>query len=529
MIMILNDESLKDRKQWEDKGYVLPQYDRDLVREKSKTEPVWLHFGAGNIFRSLAAAIGQRLINEGLHDKGIIVAESYDPEIIDTAYLPYDDLSVAVVLKANGSIEKTVIGSVIESIKADESGISRLKDIFAAKSLQMVTLTITEKGYSLTGGDGNTIPDIEADYNEGPQSPKSFIGKLTSLCYHRYISGAVPLALVSMDNCSRNGSRLFEAVNSFAVRWAENGFVESGFIRYVEDNNSLSFPWTMVDKITPGPDDDVAKTLADTGLEGMRGIKTAKGSYTSAFVNAEESEYFIIEDAFPNGRPPLEKAGVIITDRETVEKVEKMKVCTCLNPLHTGLSIFGCLLSYTKISDAMRDKSLKKLVERIAEEGLPVVVDPGIISPLEFVDTVINIRFPNPFIPDTPQRIATDTSLKIPIRFGETLKAYTAKGLDVSTLRAIPLVLAGWLRYLHGVDDNGNAFTISPDPILETGITASLLSADEAGITNILQNATMFGADLVKAGIAERVAEYYSSMTKGQGTVGKILDDILFQ
>lgn len=93
----------------------------------------------------------------------------------------------------------------------------------------------------------------------------------------------------------------------------------------------------------------------------------------------------------------------------------------------------------------MKDDTLKKLVERVGyEEGLPVVVNPGVIDPKEFIDTVINVRIPNPFMPDTPQRIATDTSQKLAIRFGETIKAYMQSDkLDVSELKLIPLVYAG--------------------------------------------------------------------------------------
>ena len=98
-----------------------------------------------------------------------------------------------------------------------------------------------------------------------------------------------------------------------------------------------------------------------------------------------------------------------------------MKVCTCLNPLHTALAIYGCLLGYTLISDEMKNPVLKKIVESIGyQEGLPVVVNPGILDPKEFIDQVVNVRIPNPFMPDTPQRIATDTSQKLSIRFGET-------------------------------------------------------------------------------------------------------------
>ena len=132
-------------------------------------------------------------------------------------------------------------------------------------------------------------------------------------------------------------------------------------------------------------------------------------------------------------------------------------------------AIFGCLLGYSLIADEMRDADLKALAERIGyTEGLPVVTDPGILSPKAFLDEVVKQRLPNPFLPDTPQRIATDTSQKLPIRFGETLKSYAARpDLDISSLTAIPLTLAGWLRYLLGVDDRLQPMEISPDPMKE--------------------------------------------------------------
>ena len=83
-------------------------------------------------------------------------------------------------------------------------------------------------------------------------------------------------------------------------------------------------------------------------------LSQAKNTYVAPFVNAEETEYLVIEDKFPNGRPELEKGGLIFTTRETVDKVEKMKVCTCLNPLHTALAVFGCLLDYNLISAEMK-------------------------------------------------------------------------------------------------------------------------------------------------------------------------------
>jgi fructuronate reductase len=129
-----------------------------------------------------------------------------------------------------------------------------------------------------------------------------------------------------------------------------------------------------------------------------------------------------------------------------VNNVETMKVTTCLNPLHTALAVTGCLLGYTLIADEMKNPLLKKLVDTIGyQEGLPVVIDPKVLKPKTFIDEVVNERLTNPFIPDTPQRIASDTSQKVGIRFGTTIRSYMADdSKDASSLVAIPLAIAAW-------------------------------------------------------------------------------------
>ena len=125
----------------------------------------------------------------------------------------------------------------------------------------------------------------------------------------------------------------------------------------------------------------------------MSPVITNRNTYIAPFVNAEAPQYLVIEDNFPNGRPPLEKAGVYMTDRDTVNKTERMKVTTCLNPLHTALAVYGCMLGYKKIADEMGDPELKKLVELIGyKEGLPVVTDPKILDPKKFIDEVVGER-----------------------------------------------------------------------------------------------------------------------------------------
>ncbi|MDR2952170.1 MAG: mannitol dehydrogenase family protein [Treponema sp.] len=527
--MRLTDESLKNTSFWEKAGIALPRFDRGRMIAATRAYPKWVHFGAGNIFRAFPAALAQSLLEQEVETTGVIAAEGFDGEIIDKCFAPFDNLCILVTLKSNGSMEKRVIASVAASYKMD-AGFDSLKDIFASPSLQMASFTITEKGYSMANGNGELLPGIAEDIALGPAAAKSYLGRIAALCHERYICGAPPLALVSMDNCSHNGDKLFAAVETFAKGWTENGAASAGFLDYVHDKKKLAFPWTMIDKITPRPFDGVSDSLESCGLEDMRSVETEKKTCAAPFVNAEETQYLVIEETFPNGKPALEKTGVLFTDRETVDRAEKMKVCACLNPLHTALAIFGCLLGYTRINEEMKDADLVKLIKGVGyDEGLPVVVDPQIINPKEFIDQVINERFSNLFMPDSPQRIAMDTSLKMPIRFGETIKAYKNRGKNLAELKYIPLVFAGWLRYLLGIDDEGRAFEVSPDPQYETitaylsGIALGQTGSFHAKLEPVLSNPALFGVNLYEAGLGARVEELFAQMLTHPGAVRKVL------
>ncbi|MCD8336798.1 MAG: mannitol dehydrogenase family protein [Lachnospiraceae bacterium] len=533
--MRLSEEGLKNSQEWLDKGYQLPRFDREAVKAKTKETPEWIHFGAGNIFRAFQANLLQGLLNDGQCDTGLIVAEGFDYEIIEKMYLPHDSYSVLATLKVDGTVEKTVVGSIVESLTLDPENtadFARLKEIFTADSLKMASFTITEKGYSLVNGKGETLPAVEADFKNGPEQATSYIGKVAALLYTRYQSGKKPIAMVSMDNCSHNGDKLYGAINTFAQEWVKNGVADAGFADYINDKTKVGFPWSMIDKITPRPDANVEKILADDGLEELEPVITSKKTYVAPFVNAEECQYLVIEDAFPNGKVNLTPGGVIYTTRENVDRVEKMKVCTCLNPLHTSLAIYGCLLGYERIYEEMRDPVLKKMVETIGyQEGLPVVVKQDLLDPEQFIGEVINVRLPNPFMPDTPQRIATDTSQKLAIRFGGTISAYAGSDtLDVKELKLIPLVLAGWLRYLMGVDDTGREFELSPDPQLPVvcpyvkDIKLGETDGVEDKVKPILERTDIFGVDLYEIGLADTVIGYFRELIAGTGAVRATLE-----
>ncbi|MFC2440070.1 MAG: mannitol dehydrogenase family protein [Segatella maculosa] len=503
--------------EWEAKGYELPRFDIKAVRKNTYENPTWVHFGGGNIFRAFPAALLNDALNTGKYDRGVIVAETFDDEVIDKAYAPYDNLSLLVSLQSSGTIEKKVIASVTEALKADPQfeDWNRLTEIFRKPSLQMISFTITEKGYGYN----------EEDLARG-LSPVFALGKVTVLLHERFKAGRLPLTVQSMDNCSHNGSKVQAGVFAYAERWAKDGLVAQEFVDYLKDESKVSFPWSMIDKITPRPHEKVKALLAADGFEDNDYIETARHTFTAPFVNAEETQYLVIEDNYTNGRPPLNLGGVLYTTRETVDKVETMKVTTCLNPLHTAMAIYGCLLGYDLISAEIADADIRAFVQKIGYiEAMPVVVDPGVLNPYEFIGAFINKRLPNPFMPDTPQRIAMDTSQKLPIRFGETIKKYISRGLDRSNLVLIPLVLAGYARYLKGVDDAGKPFTPSPDPLLEE--LQSIVSPLEIGcehqdfgcLRKLFSRKDVFGLDLYEAGLGKQIEGMVKELYAGKGAV----------
>ncbi|MCR5206364.1 MAG: mannitol dehydrogenase family protein [Lachnospiraceae bacterium] len=533
--MKLTLEGIKNRSEWN--GFKLPEYDINLMCENTKKDPVWIHFGSGNIFRAFLCSAAQELLDAGVMKSGITAAESHGTEIITECFKPHDNLCVAVTLNGDGSTTKEVVGSVGEALTTAYD-FKRIEEVFCTDSLQMVSFTITEKGYALRDASGNIFPMVNADKKTDPKTiiadmeagkqNHHLMAMITALVLKRKAVSGNPIALVSMDNCSHNGEKIENAVKEIAGAWESVGFISKDDIDFL--NTKVSYPWSMIDKITPRPDKKVEEMLIADGIDEIKPFVTPNGTYIAAFVNAERPQYLVIEDDFPNGRPSLEKArGIIFTDRDTVNKAERMKVCTCLNPLHTALAVYGCLLGYTSISAEMKDKELVNLITKMsAQEGMPVVVNPGIIDPEKFLNECLTERFPNPFMPDTPQRIATDTSQKLPIRYGENFKAHIEKG-DVSELKYMPLVIAGWLRYLLAVDDKGEAFEPSSDPLLSeaqgklAGISFGQSNVAETQLMDILSNEVIFGTDLVKAGLATIITKYFNELNAGVGAIRETL------
>ena len=198
-------------------GYALPQYDRQAMARRSRQQPTWLHFGAGNLFRAFPAVLPSGCSTPGKRTPASSAARPTTPTPSPSFLRPYDDLTLSVSLLADGSMEKEVVGSIAQSLTLPQDR-CRVEEIFRAPSLQMVSFTITEKGYAVNAA-------VKEDMGRAPREAQTLLGALAACCLARFEACGAPLALVSMDNCSQNGEKLREGFFAVLDAWKAAGHV----------------------------------------------------------------------------------------------------------------------------------------------------------------------------------------------------------------------------------------------------------------------------------------------------------------
>ena len=107
--MKLTLEGIKDCELWNKAGITLPGYDVEKVSQKAKEEPKWVHFGIGNIFRIFIGGIADGLLEEGVLDRAITCVETFDYDVVDKIYDPYDNLGLSVILHGDGTREYLLV------------------------------------------------------------------------------------------------------------------------------------------------------------------------------------------------------------------------------------------------------------------------------------------------------------------------------------------------------------------------------------------------------------------------------------
>ncbi len=198
------------------------------------------------------------------------MAKTSRSDSLDLTFSSYDNLSTAVTLKHDGHIDFRIVGCIAEVVKAEQrkpEGWARIKEIFRQPCLQIVSMTITEKGYNIMDFSGDYTAQVKREMADSGLFSENTMGQICLLLYERYLAGKFPLTLLSLDNVSHNGSLFRESVLAYAEAWTKAGFLPGEFYDYIADESKISFPWSMIDKITPGPDASVAQILSEKGYE----------------------------------------------------------------------------------------------------------------------------------------------------------------------------------------------------------------------------------------------------------------------
>lgn len=441
-------------------GVALPAYDRDKVQIGV------VHFGPGAFHRAHQAFYFDQLLAADPR-WGVCAVSLKSPGVRD-ALEPQDGLYTLAQLDAETTFR--VIGAIREVLVAPEDPPSVFARL-AAPTTRMVTLTVTEKGYTLSaaGGLDEGHPDIVHDL-ANPREPKSAVGYIVEGLRRRHAAGLAPYAVVACDNLADNGWRLKAAVVAFAAK------LDADLAAWIEREGS--FPRTMVDSITPATDDALrARVLTATGLEDAWPIQR------------EAFTQWVVEDVLPADAPDLASVGVILTD--DVRGFERAKL-RLLNGVHSTLAYVGILRGHETVFEAVSDPALEALArDMMAKDIIPTLTAPRGLDLTAYAEAIL-ARFRNPEIRHYLSQIAWDGSQKLPFRILGTLTETLDAGRSIERL-AIPL--AAWMRFVALRAKAGEAIT---DPLAETltALGAAATGEAKADVAAFLNLETVFPAAL---------------------------------
>ena len=412
---------------------VVPRYDRRTVT------PGIVHIGVGGFHRAHEAVYLDDLMALGAGRKWGICGVGVRPAdaAMRDALVPQDCLYTVVTRSAEGDAAR-VIGSLKRFLFAPEQTEAVLEAL-AAPETRIVSLTITEGGYNFspaTGEFDGENPDVRHDLKD-PAHPVSVFGFLAEALDRRRRAGSAPFTILSCDNVPENGDMARKTLLAFAA------LRDPALRDWIAAR--AAFPNSMVDRITPQTTDaDRAMVREEFGIE------------DDWPVVCEPFRQWIIEDKFSNGRPLLERVGVQFTT--DVHPYEMMKL-RLLNASHSAMGYLGFLAGFPFIHEIMADDVFREFIKRLMDQEVtPLLAPVPGIDLAEYKSTLLT-RFANPAIKDQTARICLDGSSKVPKFLLPSLREAAGRGPSA----LLTLALAGWLRYLRGVDDQGRAYVID-DP-----------------------------------------------------------------
>ena len=421
-----------------------------------------VHLGPGAFHRAHQAIFTQHADTEG---RWGISAVSLRSAHLKEALAQQDNLYTLMILD---NIPQTIVVSALKEVLVLEQDREQVMARMTSPQTHIISLTITEKGYCLNNDGTLNLkhPDIRHDLVQ-PDKPVSAVGLLTAALKQRMNKSIGELTVISCDNLPDNGERLRGAVQLFAEK------SDQAFSTWISE--TVSFPNTMVDSITPASDDDLQNASREaTGLDDTWPVQR------------EAFSQWVIENKFSGPRPAWENAGAIITDDVRVFEKAKLRI---LNGSHSALAYLGSLCHLKTVYEAVSHDAMHTFLNKLLEEEiLPTVDASDTLNPEHYVAQTLT-RFKNQHIQHLLSQIAWDGSQKLPPRLLNTVKDNLAANRSIHLLSA---TVAAWIIFvIRSVQTNKKLV----DPMDEVLIGVVKNHDGEAsGVANaLLDDSRIFG------------------------------------
>lgn len=443
----------------------VPNYDR------SKLVARIVHLGFGAFHRAHQAVYTDILAQEHASDWGYCEVNLIGGEQ-QIADLKQQDNLYSVAEMSADAWQCRVVGVVKEALHAQVDGLETVLNAMLRPEVAIVSLTVTEKGYCHAPATGTILLDHPLIVHDlaNPHQPKSAPGVIVEALARRKAAGLPAFSVMSCDNMPENGHVTRNVVTAYAEA------LDKDLGAWIK--SQVTFPSTMVDRIVPAV---TPETLVQVAQQ--------TGVNDPAAVACEPFRQWVIEDNFVAGRPEWEKAGAELV--KDVLPYEEMKL-RMLNGSHSFLAYLGYLAGYEHISECMQDENYRRTAHALMlQEQAPTLKVQG-VDLEKYADSLI-ARYTNPALRHRTWQIAMDGSQKLPQRWLDSIRWHLARG---SRFDLLALGVAGWMRYVGGVDEQGNKIEVS-DPLLPAIQQAVAQSQDgEDRVQALLGLKTIFGEDL---------------------------------
>ncbi len=455
----------------------LPGYDRSELVARI------VHLGFGAFHRAHQGVYADILASEHASDWGYIEVNLIGGEQQIADLRQQDNLYTVAEMSADAWTAR-VVGVVKEALHAQVDGLETVLAKMCEPQIAIVSLTITEKGYCHSPATGQLMLDhpLIAGDLEQPQQPKSAVGVVVEGLARRKAAGLPVFSVMSCDNMPENGHVMRNVVCAYARA------LNDDLANWIEQN--VTFPSTMVDRIVPAV---TPETL--NKIEQLTGVRDPAG------VACEPFRQWVIEDNFVAGRPAWEKAGAeLVAD---VIPFEEMKL-RMLNGSHSFLAYLGYLAGYQHINDCMEDENYRRAAHALMlQEQAPTLKVQG-VDLRRYADLLIE-RYSNPALRHRTWQIAMDGSQKLPQRMLDSVRWHLANNGHFDLLA---LGVAGWMRYVGGVDEKGEAIEVC-DPLLN--VIQAAVNASEEGTARVQ---ALLGIDAIFGTALPDNSEFVAKVTQ---------------